>query len=102
MSQEILFSDMLNHYGLKITEISDLLTEYVRITKDCTLVLSDNWKSDASVIFYERIAEIQKECRDIGLEIDKLQMLFSSIRDSELENEATELSLVIENLETND
>ena len=92
MTQEIMFADMLNHYSLKITELSDVLADAVSKLNMCVVLTEESWKSPSVVKFNDRILELQKQIKEMDSALDEMTMIFSAIKNAELEAQTEQLA----------
>lgn len=86
MSEEIVFADMLNHYSLKTSEISDMLSEIVAYLNKCVAVSRDAWQSLASDKFILQIANTEQHIRNADAAISELMRIFNVIKNNELDS----------------
>lgn len=86
MSEEIVFADMLNHYSLKTSEISDMLSEIVAYLNKCVAVSRDAWQSPASDKFILQIANTEQHIRSADAAISELMRIFNVIKNNELDS----------------
>lgn len=96
MTNELLLSDMLNHYSLKLTEITDLLTEVMQGLKNTGLVLEDSWRGFSANAFTEKMVEIQRGFQKSAEEFSELTVLFNTVKNAALEAEAEAAQAVLE------
>ncbi len=92
MTQEIMFADMLNHYSLKITELSDVLADAVSKLNMCVVLTEESWKSPSVVKFNDRIIELQKQIKEMDSALGEMTMIFSAIKNAELEAQTEQLA----------
>ncbi len=96
MTNEILLSDMLNHYSLKLTEITDLLTEVMQDLKTTGLLVEDSWRGFSANAFAEKMVEIQRGFTRSADEFSKLTVLFNAAKNAALDAEAEQAQAVLE------
>lgn len=96
MTNELLLSDMLNHYSLKLTEITDLLTEVMQGLKNAGLVLEDSWRGFSANAFAEKMVEIQRGFQKSAEDFSELTVLFNTVKNAALEAEAEAAQAVLE------
>lgn len=96
MTNELLLSDMLNHYSLKLTEITDLLTEVMQGLKNTGLVLEDGWRGFSANAFAEKMVEIQRGFQKSTEEFSELTVLFNTVKNAALEAETEAAQAVLE------
>lgn len=97
MSEEIMFSDMLNHYSLKLTEISDMLADMVGYLNKAILIVNDCWSSQAANVFNEKVSESQRCINKSNVSLDELLKLLNSVKNETLDDEINQLNQNIEN-----
>lgn len=86
MSEEIVFADMLNHYTLKIGEISDMLSEITVYLNKCVAVSRESWQSPAADKFFLQIARTEPYIRSADAAISELLRIFNVIKNNELDS----------------
>ena len=96
MSEEIMFADMLNHYSLKTSEISDLLSNMVTYLSKSIEISRESWNSDAANKFLLQISEAQQYINTANLSIDELMKLFNAMKSNELDAQIDELNAEID------
>lgn len=95
MSNEIMFADMLNHYSLKTSEISDLLSSLVVYLNKCVAISRESWQSDAAEKFILEISNIQQYINQANNSLDELMRLFNVIKDNQVDSQIDQLSAEI-------
>lgn len=96
MSEEIMFADMLNHYSLKTSEISDLLSNMVTYLSKSIEISRESWNSDAANKFLLQISEAQRYINTANSSIDELMKLFNAMKSNELDAQIDELNAEID------
>ena len=95
MSEEIIFADMLNHYSLKTSEISDLLSNTVAYLNKCVFISRESWQSEAADKFMLQVSAVQKHINRANASLDDLMRLFNAIKSNELDSQIDELGAEI-------
>lgn len=88
MTEEILYSDMINHYSLKITEISDILTDILSQIKSIAFLTDEAWSGNSANAFLEQLALVQKDLAVMTDNVSAVSLLFDAVLNSELEKES--------------
>ncbi len=96
MTEEILFADMLNHYSLKITELSDVLADAVSKLNTCVILSEEAWKSPSILKFNDKILDMRQQFNNMNHSLDELTALFNTIKNAELEAQTENLMNVVE------
>ena len=96
MSEEIVFADMLNHYSLKTSELSDLLSNTVAYLKKSAVISAKAWQSDASQKFLSQIAGIRQEISTVNSALDELTRIFNTLKNNELDRQIDDLDAVLQ------
>lgn len=91
MSEEITFADMLNHYSLKLSEISDLMFDVVSYLNKSFTVANESWSSDSANSFNDKVFQIQKLINNSNLTMDELMKLLNAAKNTALDNEVNQL-----------
>lgn len=95
MSEEIVFADMLNHYSLKTSEISDMLGVTVSYLNKCVAVSRDSWQSLASDKFILQIANTEQYIRRADAAVSELMRIFNVVKNNELDSKIGNLEAEI-------
>lgn len=96
MSEEIVFADMLNHYSLKTSELSDLLSNTVAYLKKSAVISAEAWQSDASQKFLSQIAGIRQEISTVNSALDELTRIFNTLKNNELDRQIDDLDAALQ------
>ena len=91
MSDEIMFSDMLNHYSLKLSEIYDMLNNMTSYLNKSLSVAVDSWQSEAADKYIMQIDTMKSDLNEISLAMDNLLRLFNVVKNNELNNQISQL-----------
>lgn len=97
MSEEIMFSDMLNHYSLKLTEVSDLLANTVGYLNKSLMISNDSWVSYSSDIYNEKIIDSKKYISNINNALDQMLALLNTVKNNAIDSEIEMLNDITEN-----
>lgn len=82
---EILFSDIINHYSLKLTENSDIMAEVVSYMNKSLTIADESWSSDAADAFNLKAEEIKKTLGQCRMSLDELQKLMNVLSRNEFD-----------------
>lgn len=85
MAEEITFADMLNHYSLKTSEISDLLNNMTKYLNKCIVLSKESWQSDASDKFLLKISDLLQYTSTANSSLDELLKVFNTIKSNDLD-----------------
>lgn len=86
MSEEIIFSDMLNHYSLKLSEINDMLKNTADYLNKSVIVANESWSSQSANAFNEKIAHAQQYIKKVDISLDELMSLLNIVKSNLIEN----------------
>lgn len=80
----ISFEDILNHYLVKLNQISDDTTTVSNEFKNCLMLLNDGWKGESANIFESKVLEMLEELNEATEDIFESKSLISAIREEYL------------------
>ena len=92
-----MYVDMLNHYSLKITELSDIVADAVSKLNTCVVLAEESWKSPAVLKFNDKVLDMQKQIKDIDRALENLAVVFNTIKNNELESSSDNMTAVLAN-----
>lgn len=90
MSEELVFSDMLNHYSLKCAEISDMCSTMVSYLDKSVFIANDSWSSAAAEIFSDNIIMLKDQTKDLTSSLDEVMKLLNSAKGNLLDSDLSE------------
>lgn len=76
---EIVFEDILTHYYLKIKQSVDDLENVRLINSSIVSLVEGSWKGDASIAFYEKMAEMDKIIDEARIELSESMKYIAEI-----------------------
>jgi hypothetical protein len=92
MSDEILFTDMLNHYSLKFLEATDLLNNAVSYLNSFLSLANESWDSESSNLLNEKMLISKKYISNINDSMDEILELLNVLKNDNLNNEIEQLN----------
>ncbi|MCH5314363.1 MAG: hypothetical protein J1E81_00510 [Eubacterium sp.] len=94
--EKIIFADMLNHYSLKVNEISDLLSNMVTYLNKSVVIIRESWQSEVADKFLLQISGIQQYINTANSSLDDLMKLFNTMKSNELDAQIEEMRAEID------
>lgn len=86
MSEEIMFSDMLNHYSLKLSEIQDMFKCMTDYLGKSVLIVNESWSSQSADAFKEKIEYMQQYINRVDLSLDELLSLLYAVKNNSMDD----------------